>query len=100
MQVEAVFANILPKSVCLDRILKKYKALAEEVCFVGDDLVDLCLLKKVGFPIAVNNATDEIKSVCAYVTSKQGGRGAVREVAELLLKAQGKWDPLIAVYRR
>lgn len=98
MQVEAVFENISPKSSVLDKILKKYNLSLDEVCFVGDDLVDLCLMKKVGFPIAVFNAAPEIKRVSAYITLKEGGRGAVREVAELILKAQGKWEGLVGSY--
>lgn len=98
MRVETVFENISPKTVVLDKILKKYKLNLDEVCFVGDDLVDLCLMKKVGFPIAVFNATPEIKEVASYITLKQGGRGAVREVAELILKAQDKWEELVGLY--
>lgn len=98
MQVEEVFADISPKSSILGAILKKYKIEADEICFVGDDLVDLCLLKKVGFPIAVSNAAAEIKEAAFYVTAKQGGRGAVREVAELLLKSQGKWQEMVGFY--
>lgn len=98
MRVEAVFENISPKTVVLDKILKKYKLNSDEVCFVGDDLVDLCLMKKVGFPIAVFNAAPEIKEVASYITLKQGGRGAVREVAELILKAQDKWEELVGLY--
>lgn len=98
MRVEAVFSDIFPKSSILDKILKKYKVEASEVCFVGDDLVDLCLMKNVGFPAAVSNAALEVKQVARYITLKQGGRGAVREVAELILKAQGRWQELIGFY--
>jgi len=98
MGVEAVFENVSVKSSVLGKILKKYKLNLEEICFVGDDLVDLCLMKKVGFPIAVFNAAGEIKQVASYITLKPGGRGAVREVAELILKAQGKWGGLLGSY--
>lgn len=98
MQVEAVFENISPKSAVLDRMLDKYKVSPEEVCFVGDDLVDLSLLKKVGFPVAVCNACLEIKQVASYITLREGGRGAVREVAELILKAQGRWQEMVELY--
>lgn len=98
MQVEAVFKNISPKSAILDKILKTYKVDISEVCFVGDDLVDLCLMKRVGLPIAVSNASSYIKDVASYVTSKDGGRGAVREIAELILKSQGKWDEVLKIY--
>ena len=98
MQVEAVFENISPKSAVLDKILRKYKIDKDEVCFVGDDLVDLSLMKKVGFPVSVFNACSEIKQASAYITLRQGGRGAVREVAELILKAQGKWQEIVKLY--
>lgn len=98
MQVEEVFEDISPKTSVLDRILKKYNLKLDEVCFVGDDLVDLCLMKKVGFPIAVFNASPEIKKVASYITLKEGGRGAVREVAELILKSQGRWEELVGLY--
>jgi 3-deoxy-D-manno-octulosonate 8-phosphate phosphatase (KDO 8-P phosphatase) len=98
MQVEEVFENISPKSSALDKILKKYKVSVDEICFVGDDLVDLCLMKRVGFAVAVFNAIPEIKQNSHYITLKEGGRGAVREIAELLLKVQGKWKDALAHY--
>jgi 3-deoxy-D-manno-octulosonate 8-phosphate phosphatase (KDO 8-P phosphatase) len=98
MQVEAIFKNISPKSAILDKILKTYKVDTSEICFVGDDLVDLCLMKRVGLPIAVSNASSDIKEAASYVTSKDGGRGAVREIAELILKSQGKWDEVLKTY--
>jgi 3-deoxy-D-manno-octulosonate 8-phosphate phosphatase (KDO 8-P phosphatase) len=98
MQVEAIFENVSPKTVVLEKILKKYKFDISEICFVGDDLVDLCLMKKVGFPIAVFNAAPEIKQAASYITIKEGGRGAVREVAELILKSQDKWRQILGAY--
>ncbi len=98
MRVAEVFSNVSPKSALLVKLLKKYGVLRDEVCFVGDDLVDLGLMKIVGFGIAVANACAEIKGVASYITSKHGGRGAVREVAELILKAQGKWEEVIRTY--
>jgi len=98
MRVEAVFENISPKTLVLDKILKKCNITIDEICFVGDDLVDLCLMKRVGFAVAVCNAANEIKESSCYITSREGGRGAVREVAELILKAQGKWQEAIRDY--
>lgn len=98
MQVEAVFADVSPKTSVLEKILKTYQVTPDEVCFVGDDLVDLGLMKKVGFPVAVFNACPEIKRVSSYITIRHGGRGAVREVAELILKSQGAWEKLIEAY--
>jgi 3-deoxy-D-manno-octulosonate 8-phosphate phosphatase (KDO 8-P phosphatase) len=98
MQVEAVFENISPKTAIIGRILKKYKIDIDEICFVGDDLVDLCLMKRVGLPIAVFNACPEIKQAASYITLREGGRGAVREVAELILKSQDNWKRVLELY--
>ena len=98
MQVDAIYENVSPKSIVLEKILKRYKVSNEELCFVGDDLVDLCLMKRVGFAVAVANAAAEVKKAASYVTLRQGGRGAVREVSELILKAQGKWGKSLAHY--
>jgi 3-deoxy-D-manno-octulosonate 8-phosphate phosphatase (KDO 8-P phosphatase) len=67
----------------------------EETCFVGDDLVDISLLKRVGLPICVADGVQEAKRSALYVTQSPGGRGAVREVCELLLQAQGKWEKIV-----
>ncbi|MFH1753501.1 MAG: HAD hydrolase family protein, partial [Candidatus Omnitrophota bacterium] len=61
------------------------------VCFIGDDLIDMPVLKRVGFAVSVPNAVDEAKEVAHYITRREGGRGAVREVCDLIIKAQGKW---------
>jgi len=98
MKVEEVFENVSLKSSILDKILKKYKVSSEEVCFVGDDLVDLGIMKKVGFSVAVFNASLEIKACAHYVTLKEGGKGAVREVAEIILKSKNLWDDLVKEY--
>jgi 3-deoxy-D-manno-octulosonate 8-phosphate phosphatase (KDO 8-P phosphatase) len=66
-----------------------------EICYVGDDLLDMPLLNLVGFSVAVPNATEEVKTMCDYVTIAKGGRGAVREVIDLVLKRQGKFNKLV-----
>jgi 3-deoxy-D-manno-octulosonate 8-phosphate phosphatase (KDO 8-P phosphatase) len=98
MHVAEVFADIFPKTVVLEKILKKYNVCRDEICFMGDDLVDLALMRKVGLPVAVANASSPIKEASAYVTSRAGGRGAVREVAELILKSQNKWKDVLDFY--
>ena len=67
----------------------------EDICFVGDDVVDLCLLKRSGLAVAVANAIPEVKAMAHYVTERRGGHGAVREIATMIMKAQGKWEPLL-----
>lgn len=98
MHVSEVFADIFPKTAVLDRILKKYKVLPDEICFMGDDLVDLSLMRKVGLPVAVANASVEIKETALHITNCSGGRGAVREIAELILRSQGKWGEILKFY--
>jgi len=98
MRVAEVFADIFPKTAVLEKILKKYGVTSDEVCFVGDDLVDLSLMRKVGLPVAVANGASEIKEAASFVTNRSGGRGAVREVAELILKSQGKWEDVLKFY--
>jgi len=95
MRVAEVIGGTLPKSRVLPRILKKYKVRPGEVCFVGDDLIDISVLKIVGAPVAVKDAPAEVKKFASYVTAKKGGEGAVREIAELILKARGLWKPLL-----
>ena len=98
MHVEAVYQGILPKTKAYENIRKKYGLRDEDVCFVGDDFVDWGILRKVGFPVATRNARDEIKRSALYVTKQSGGRGAVREVAELILKSKGLWKKALEIY--
>jgi 3-deoxy-D-manno-octulosonate 8-phosphate phosphatase (KDO 8-P phosphatase) len=99
MRVEAVYENILPKTKVYEKICKKYCLKDEEICFVGDDLVDLCVLKRAGVPVATHNAAPEVKKAALVVTKKNGGRGAVREIAELILKGQDLWKKALEIYR-
>lgn len=81
-----------------EKILAQEKLTDEEVCYVGDDVVDIPLLRRAGFAVSVADAVDEAKQYSHFVTKRAGGRGAVREVIELILKAQGKWDEALARY--
>jgi 3-deoxy-D-manno-octulosonate 8-phosphate phosphatase (KDO 8-P phosphatase) len=70
----------------------------EEVAFLGDDLADVPVLRRVGLPMSVSNAVSEVKQLAAYTTTACGGSGAVREAIEALLRAQGRWDEAVKVY--
>lgn len=70
----------------------------EEIAYIGDDLTDAILMKRVGLAIAVANATPEVKAMAHYVTSAPGGSGAVREATELILDAQGRWEEILRHY--
>ena len=80
------------KTSALEEIYAKSKMPKERVCYVGDDVQDLPLFSRVGFPVSVANASHEVTSRAAYVTRASGGNGAIREVVELILRAQGKWE--------
>ncbi len=71
-----------------------------DTCYMGDDIVDLGALRRAGMAVAVANAIPEIKKLAHYVTRKEGGQGAMREVATLILKAQGHWPRLIADFSK
>ena len=79
-------------------IQAEYQLQEEEICFVGDELVDLPVLRRVGFAVAVPNAVAEVKAVAHYITRHTGGNGAVREVIEMILQATGRWEKALAKY--
>jgi len=88
MRVVEVIAGVLPKESILSEVMKKYGVKLSEMCFVGDDLIDIGLIEKVGVGVAVNDAQAIVKKSADYVTQKCGGEGAVREVVDLILKAR------------
>ncbi len=76
-------------------ILKEMGLKSEQVCYIGDDVPDLSILTRCGLAVAVADACSEARAVAHYVTRTVGGRGAAREVIELILRCQGKWQPLV-----
>jgi 3-deoxy-D-manno-octulosonate 8-phosphate phosphatase (KDO 8-P phosphatase) len=85
-----VFQGDEDKLPILERLLKKLDIAPEQTAHVGDDLPDLPILQRVGFAVAVANAMPRVKQAAHHVTAAHGGRGAVREICELILEAQGK----------
>ena len=83
------------KVEAVERILNSTGLTWDNVCYVGDDLLDLGALKRAGFAVAVANAVEEVKAAAHYVTQAAGGTGAVREAAQLVLEAQQRWSDLI-----
>ncbi|MCX8118663.1 MAG: HAD hydrolase family protein [Desulfobacterota bacterium] len=79
----------------LDEFEKDSGLKDEEICYVGDEMIDLGVMKRVGFSVAPSDGSVEAKEVADYVTLAGGGRGVVREVAEFILRAQGKWTDVI-----
>lgn len=88
------------KLPAFEGILERRGIAWDESAFVGDDLPDLPVLRRVGLPIAVSNAVAEVKAAVRVVTAAAGGQAAVREIAELILKARGVWDNLVQRYLR
>ncbi|MCK0513165.1 KdsC family phosphatase [Aromatoleum buckelii] len=95
LKIKHYYEGAKKKTDVYDTLLEKLNIDDSQVAYVGDDLVDLGMMKRVGFSCAVADAVEEVKQVAGYVTKARGGYGAVREVAELILKAQGKWDLLL-----
>jgi 3-deoxy-D-manno-octulosonate 8-phosphate phosphatase (KDO 8-P phosphatase) len=90
-EIEFVYQHRATKIGALDEILQTTGADSSEVAYVGDDLPDIPVMQRVGLAAAVANAVPEVKRTAHFVTARSGGDGAVREVIELIVKAQGKW---------
>jgi len=96
--IDLLLQKVQDKARGLKEILKKEKLRPDQICYVGDDLVDLPVLTRVGLAVAVADAAPEVKAMAHVLTRKPGGMGAVREVCEILLKAQGKWKAGVQKY--
>jgi len=90
--IQLVRQKALDKGRVLEEILRLKRVHPEQVCYVGDDLVDLPVFFRVGLAVAVADGVEDLKRHAHYITRNPGGRGAVREICEQILKAQGKWD--------
>ena len=88
--VRLVCQGVADKLTCYEEIKREHDLKDNQIAYVGDDLIDLPVLRRVGLAVSVSDGWWELSSTVDYVTSAQGGRGAVREVAELLLQAQKK----------
>lgn len=79
-------------------ILRNLQLTDSEAAYMGDDVVDLPVLRRVGFSATVSDAVEEVKPLVHYVASRPGGRGAVREVCDLILRGSGRWDDVTSRY--
>jgi len=95
LKIDFLHQSAGPKVAAVEDILAKAGATWAEVCYMGDDIVDLGVLKRAGVAVTVANAIPEAKAIAHFVTTAEGGRGAVREVVHLILKAQSHWDRLV-----
>jgi len=98
LEIEHVAMGCTKKLPAFESLLARTGLAAEQVACMGDDLLDLPLIRRAGFGVAVANAVEELKEAADYVTTRCGGCGAVREVIEYILKATGKWGRLMERY--
>jgi 3-deoxy-D-manno-octulosonate 8-phosphate phosphatase (KDO 8-P phosphatase) len=98
LRLEHVHQGIQDKLTVFRQILKDAGLTSTEAAFVGDDVIDLPVMRNCGFAVAVANARDEVKADAHYVTRHSGGDGALRDAVEYILKAQGKWKQVVESY--
>ena len=98
LRIEAVRLKRMDKNAALEEILEEFELKPENFAYIGDDLVDIPVLRKVGLSFCPKDAPEEVRKVVNYVTEAEGGRGVLREVVELILKSQGKWEEAIQQY--
>ncbi len=98
LKIEYVYQPCPQKLTGFEKLLAETGLEAKNIAYVGDDLLDIPIVKRVGFGVAVANGVDELKSCAHYITSRCGGCGAVREVVEYILKNTGQWDALMERY--
>ncbi|MDD6382770.1 KdsC family phosphatase [Mitsuokella sp.] len=95
LHITEVFQGKLDKRSAYRELKKRLNLADEEIAYFGDDLVDLAVMCQVGFPAAVGDAVPEVRAAAVAVSGFPGGHGAVRELIEFILKAQGKWQSLL-----
>ena len=100
LKIEAVYQNILVKIEAYEDIKDKFCLKDEEICFVGDEIIDIPVMNKCGFSSAPADACAEARKAADHICRSFGGRGCVRETIEMVLKAQGLWKNAITRYLR
>jgi 3-deoxy-D-manno-octulosonate 8-phosphate phosphatase (KDO 8-P phosphatase) len=98
VKMRYVYQGHIEKVPILEEIAAQSGIPLAEIAYAGDDLTDVVVMRRVGLAIAVANARPEVKHVAHYITAAAGGAGAIREVAELLLQAQGYWSDILKKY--
>ena len=98
LHVDCLIQNAADKRKAFEAVLRRLRLKPEETCAIGDDLMELPILRRAGLAVAVANAVAEVKAACHYVTQHAGGRGAVRETIELILTVQERWAPIVSRY--
>ncbi len=94
-KVTYVYLGQAKKTQAFEECMEKAGVTEEEVCYMGDDLPDIPLAARAGLAVCVADGAPELAAVCHYVTRRAAGRGTAREVIELILKAQGRWEQAV-----
>lgn len=98
LEMSYIYQGHIEKIPILEEILEKEGIGGDQVAYIGDDLTDVVVMRRVGLAVATANARPEVKRIAHLVTERSGGDGAIREVIELILKAQGTWQELLEKY--
>jgi len=96
--IEHFYQGQSDKLIAFNELLEKLSLNAEQVAYVGDDIIDLPVMRNIGLPIAVANAHELVKDNACLITDKRGGHGAVREACDFILKAQDNYDSAMSAY--
>ena len=93
--MDILYYGTMDKSAALLDACRRFGASAQEAAFIGDDVIDLGVLKTAGLPLTVSNGVKEVQDIALYSSPKHGGEGAVRDICEQILKARGQWDSVV-----
>jgi len=96
--IDYLYENMRNKLTAMENFLKNENLSWDEVGFIGDDIPDIPVMEKVGFSAAPSDASEEVKRICDFVSKRKGGEGAVREIIELILKGQEKWEKTLKLF--
>ncbi len=98
LRLDYAYQGVMVKVKVFEEILEKENIIAEQVAYIGDDVIDLPIMRRCGWAVAVANARDEVKQEAHWVTPHAGGDGAIRDSVEYILRAQGTWESAVRKY--
>lgn len=100
LKIDALREGVVRKGEALGELAQALGVQPEHLCYAGDDLVDLPVMRQVGFPVTVADAVAEVRAAAAWVAPSRGGQGAAREIVEFILKASGHWAGIVQRHER
>lgn len=98
--IDHVFQNVAEKIKSYENLKRKLKLKDDEICFIGDEIIDIPIMEKCGFSAAPADCVKEIKKYADYICSNKGGEGCAREIIEMVIKARGQWKKTLLKYLR